>query len=152
MPLEAGDALTGGGGAAVGTFKVLGQHETPLIQGANTVVNGMQLTVQENTYGVVFSFTIPFSEWQADGTQYWAELYAGWVQAMGADEDVVGMYYAQDVNASGNLVDTMFVTVGTPDGLNTATVPIALAKLNAPASFGKVHAAFAQLQKTLALS
>lgn len=152
MPLEAGDALSGGGGAAAGTFKVLGQHETPLIQGANTVVNGMQLTVQELTYGVVFSFTIPLAEWAADGTQYWAELYAGWVQAMGADDDVVGMYYAQDVNASGNLVDTMFVTVGTADGLNTATVPIPLSQLNTPASFGKVHAAYAQLQKTLQLS
>jgi hypothetical protein len=152
MPLDAGEGASGGGGAAAGTFKVLGQHETPLIQGANTVVNGMQITVQENTYAVVFSFTIPYAEWQADGTRYWAELYAGWVQAMGADDDVVGMYYAQDVNASGNLIDTMFVTVGTPDGLNTATVQIALANLNTEASFGKVHAAYAQLQKTLALT
>lgn len=152
MPLEAGGALSGGGGAAQGTFKVLGQHETPLIQGANTVVNGMEITVQELTYGVVFSFTIPFAEWQADGTQYWAELYSGWVQAMGQDDDVVGMYYAQDVNASGNLVDTMFVTVGTANGLNTATVPIPLAQLNTTGAFGKVHGAYAQLEKTLALS
>jgi hypothetical protein len=152
MPLDAGEGASGGGGAAQGTFKVLGQHETPLIQGANTVVNGMQITVQELVYSVVFSFTIPLTEWQADGTKYWAELYAGWVQAMGADDDVVGMYYAQDVNASGNLIDTMFVTVGTADGLNTATVQIALANLGAPASFGKVHAAYAQLQKTLALT
>jgi hypothetical protein len=112
----------------------------------------MQITVQELVYDVVFSFTIPLVEWQADGTKYWAELYAGWVQAMGADDDVVGMYYAQDVNASGNLVDTMFVVVGTADGLNTTTVSIALSQLGGTAAFGKVHAAYARLQHTLALS
>lgn len=152
MPLDGGEGASGGGGAAQGTFKVLGQHETPLVQGASTVVSGMQITVQELVYDVVFSFTIPLAEWQADGTKYWAELYSGWVQAMGADADVVGMYYAQDVNASGNLVDTMFVTVGTADGLNTTTVSIPLAQLGGTAAFGKVHAAYEHLQKTLALS
>lgn len=141
-----------GGGAAAGTFTVLGQRPDILVRGANQVVDAMTITVQENTYGVEFSFTIPRSEWQGMGTQGEASLYASWVQAIGAMDEVVGMAYTQDVNAQGLLRDELIITVATPDGNNEASVVWPLRTLNSGAAFGAVRAAYQTLVDTAALA
>lgn len=135
----------GGGGGAAGTYEVLDQRPDILIQSATQVVDAMTITVSEKLYGVIFSFTIPRREWAADGTQYWASLYASWVQAMGADERVVGMSYTQLLTASNALKDAMEITVGLPNRSDTADVTWPIATLNSEAAFGAVQTAYNQL-------
>lgn len=150
MPLEAGGGLSGGGGAAAGSYRVLGQRPDILVRSGTDVVDAMTITVAELVYGVTFSFTIPRSEWAGMGTQGEASLYASWVQAIGAMDEVIGMSYTQDVNAAGLLRDAMVITVGTPDGLNSAEVTRPMATLNSGATFQAVRDAYATLTQTAA--
>lgn len=141
-----------GGGAAAGTFEVLGQRPDVLVRSATDVQDAETITVQENLYGVVFAFTIPKAEWQGMGTQGEAALYAGWVQAIGAMPEVVGMSYSQDVNASGLLRDIMVIGVGTPDGSHEAEVTWPLRTLNTEAAFAAVRNTYQTLVNTAALT
>jgi hypothetical protein len=151
MPLDALD-LGSGGGAAPGSFRVLGQVPAIQVYAGTKVRDAVQITVQELTYGVTFSFTIPRTEWAGEGTQGAAELYAGWVQYIGARDHVVGLSYTEDVNASGNLTDMLLVTLATPDGNNVAEVEVELAQANTEATFGKLDAAYQTLVATAALT
>ena len=150
MSLELQDG--GGGEATSGQFTVLGQAPTILVQGAGTVVDAMTITVNDSLYGVIFSFTITRADWLGTGTQLAAQQYATWVQAIGALPSVVGLGYAQDVNAAGLLIDMLIVTVGTPDGLQTAIATVPLATSNSPAAFAAIAAAYAQLTAVAALT
>lgn len=141
-----------GGGAAAGSFDVLGQRPDVLVRSSTDVIDAMTITVEENLYGIVFSFTIPRSEWKGMGTQGEASLYASWVQAIGAMDEVVGMAYSQDVTASGLLRDVLVITVGTPDGQHEADVTWPLRTLNTGAAFGAVRAAYKTLTDTAALT
>jgi uncharacterized protein YheU (UPF0270 family) len=55
------------------------------------------------------------------------------------------MAYTQDVNASGNLIDQMIVTVGTDDGTQEASFTWPLETLDSQAVYAKADAVFAQL-------
>lgn len=112
----------------------------------------MTITVNDSLYGVIFSFTITRADWLGTGTQLAAQQYATWVQAIGALPSVVGLAYAQDVNSAGLLVDTLIVTVGTPDGLQTAIATVPLATSNSPAAFATIAAAYSQLTTIAALT
>lgn len=151
MALEPADTGTAGGGAAAGSFKVLGQRPDILVRSGTDVVDAMTITVAELVYGVTFSFTIPRSEWAGMGTQGEASLYASWVQAIGAMPEVVGLAYSQNVNAAGLLRDVMVITVGTQDGLNTAEIDWPLHTLNSGNAFQAVRDAYATLAQTAAL-
>jgi len=142
----------GGGVAEQGSFTVLGQNPTILVQGASQVVDAMTITVQDSTYGITFSFTIPRTEWAGEGTQAAATLYASWVQYIAARPGTVAVAYAAEVNAAGLLYDALIVTVGTPDGLNTANVTVPLAQANSTATFDALNAAEATLTATAALT
>lgn len=141
-----------GGGAAPGSFTVLGQYPDLLVQSATRVVNAQTIVARENIYGVSFQFTIPMTEYMGEGPDAAAGLRAGWIQAMAAHDHVVGMTYTQDVNAAGTLVDQMVITVGTPDGENTADLTIPLAQLNAPGSFQKVDDLYAIVARTAGIA
>jgi len=147
-PVGGGD----GGGAPAGSFKVLGQTPAIQVYAGTKVRDAVNITVQELTYGVTFSFTIPRTEWIGMGTQGEASLYASWVQYIGARDHVVGLNYTEDVNASGNLTDMLLVTLATPDGNNTAEVEIELSQANAGATFAKLDAAYQVLVDTAALT
>lgn len=144
----------GGGGSegAPGTFEVLGQRPDVLVRSATDVVDAETITVQDNVYGVVFSFTITKQEWQGEGTQIAASQYASWVQAMGSRSEVVGMTYSQDVTASGLLRDVLVITVGTPDGNHEADVTWPLRTLNTVAAFQAVADTYANLTATAGLT
>lgn len=137
MPLDDG---LGGAGAAPGSFKVIAQSPTILVQGANTVVDAMTITINVVTVQVVASFTVPRTVWllsqtstAQEGIPTLASQYAAYIEALGMQEAVVGISYAQDINAAGYLTDVLIVTVATPDGLQTAiaTVPFNPASLDA---------------------
>ena len=141
-----------GGGAEPGSFTVLGQYPDLLVQSATRVVNAETIIAKENIYGVGFQFTIPMTEYMGAGPQASAGLRAGWIQAMAAHAHVVGMAYTQDVNASGTLVDQMIITVGTPDGENTADLTIPLSQLNAPGAFQQVDDLYAIVARTAGIA
>lgn len=137
MPLD--DSL-GGAGAQPGSFTVVSQQPTILVQGASTVVDAMTITINVTTVQVVASFTVSRAAWllsQSDtaneGIATLASQYAAYIEALGMQEAVVGISYAQDVNAAGYLVDVLIVTVATPDGTQSAiaTVPFNPASLDA---------------------
>ncbi len=141
-----------GGGAAPGSFTVLGQYPDLLVQSATRVVNAETIVARENIYGVSYQFTIPMTEYTGAGPEASAGLRAGWIQAMAGHDHVVGMAYTQDVNASGTLVDQMVITVGTPDGENTADLTIPLASLNAPGAFQQVDDLYAIVARTAGIA
>lgn len=164
MPL---DNSIGGAGATPGSYTVIGQSPTILVQGAGTVVDAMTITVNVVTVGVVISFTVPRSVWLAAGTTagagaggagtstgvgVLASQYAALVEALAMLAPVVAMSYAQDVNAAGNLVDVLIVTVGTPDGLQTANVTVPLDPAKEATSNNAILAAYANLQAVAALT
>lgn len=142
----------GGNAAAPGSFKVVGQRPTILIQGGSQVVDAMTIDVQELTYGIFFSFTIPRTQWAGDGTQAEADAYTAVVQSIAAYAPVIAVNYAQDVNAAGALIDTLIVTVATPDGLNTANVTVPLSGTAGTAPFAAIDKAVATLTTTAALT
>lgn len=136
MPLDDG---LGGAGAAPGSFKVVSQSPTILVQGASSVVDAMTITINVLTVQVIASFTVPRSVWllsqtstAQEGVPALASQYAAYIEALGMQQAVVGISYAQDVNAAGFLVDVLIVTVATPDGAQTAiaTVPFNPASLD----------------------
>jgi len=138
----------GGGNNAV--YTVLSQHADLLVLGATNVQKAMTIVVRESTYGVVFGFTIPYADWQADGTQYNAALRAGWIEQMAQHANVIGLSWSQDVNGSGELTDFMDIAVGTPDGSQETLVSVPLDSLGDVSAFAAVDAAWAQLQAVAA--
>jgi hypothetical protein len=141
-----------GAGADPGSFTVIGQYPDLLVQSATRVVNAETIVARENIYGVSFQFTIPMTEYMGEGPQAAAGLRAGWIQAMAQHQHVIGMAYTQDVNASGTLVDQMIITVGTPDGEQSADLTIPLSALNAPSSFQKVDDLYAIVARTAGIA
>lgn len=150
MTVELQDAA--GAAAVPGSFHVVGQRPTILIQGGSQVVDAMTIDVQETLYGIFFSFTIPRKQWASDGTQAEANFYTSTVQAIAGAPETIAVSYAQDVNPAGALIDTLIVTVETPDGLNTANVTLPLLTANSPANFQKLADAVATLTATAALT
>jgi len=141
-----------GGGTEPGSFTVTGQYPDILVQSATRVVNAETIVARENIYGISFQFTIPMAEYMGAGPQASAGLRAGWIQAMAQHDHVIGMAYTQDVNASGTLVDQMVITVGTPDGEQSADLTLPLSQLNSPASFQRVDDLYAIVARTAGIS
>ena len=136
----------GQGGGTSAPYTVLSQHADLLVQGAASVQKAMTITAQETTYGVVFGFTIPYVDWQADGTRYNAGIRAGWINEIAQHANVLGLSWSQDVNGSGELTDFMDIAVGTPDGAQQTVVSVPLDSLGDVSAYQAVDAAFAQLQ------
>lgn len=142
-----------GGGPEAGSYTVLGQRPDIMVRSVNDVIDAMTITVRENRYGVVFSFTMPRSEWLGVGTQAEAGLLASWVQAIGGHEHVIGLGYTQDVvTGSALLRDEMVITVGTPNGQHEAEITWPLRTLNTPAAFQAIDDTYANLAATAALT
>lgn len=164
MPL---DNSIGGAGAAPGSYEVIGQAPTILVQGAGTVVDAMTITVNVTTVGVIISFTVPRSVWLTAGviagagaggagvTTGVGELaseYAALVEALAMLSPVVAMVGAQDVNAGGLLVDVLIVTIATPDGLQSANVTVPLDPAKEATSNNAILAAYQNLLAVAALT
>lgn len=142
---------TGGGAEPPpGSYKVVSQQPALLVRSATSVVDAMTITVQDELYGVLFSFTIPLTEWQAEGTHTLAMQYTEWVQEVGALPHVQAMYYVQVPNAAGQLVDSMEITVGTDDLTQTTLVTTPLVLGSSIAATNAVDDAYALLEKTAA--
>lgn len=136
----------GGGGAGGGTYKVLYQKPDILIQGVNNVVDAVTVTVEEQTYGIVFSFTRSRTSWEGGAVQAAASFFAGNIQALAAYQHVQGIAYTQDTNAAGNLIDQLSITVGTDDGTQEVAFVWPLETIDQQAVYAMVDQVYAQVE------
>lgn len=164
MPL---DNNLGGAGATPGSYSVISQAPTILVQGANQVVDAMTITILVKTVQVVASFTVPRTVWAAatttagagaggaatpDAVHVLASQYAALIEALAILAPVVGIAYAQDVNVAGFLIDTLNVTIATPDGAQVAIVNVPFDPAQETAANNAILAAYANLVAVAALT
>ena len=128
----------GGGGPAVGGVKAVGTSPALLVQSGTQAVEAITVYALDTVYGINFAVTISLQEFNGKGPLVTAEEYAGYIQQIASEDYTYGIAYGQDVDASGNLVDMLFVTVGDPSGLFLANVDIPLATANSTGSFDKL--------------
>lgn len=165
MPL---DNSIGGAGAAPGSYNVLKQRPDTLVQADGTLVPARTITAQVLTVGVVFQITI--SDYDigiaqieaaagtiAGGTDLSAAQvaisgYAALIEALALLDPVTNIQYLEQVNEQGNFADYLTVTVGTPDGLQSASVIVPLDPAKETQANNTVLAAYANLQAVAALT
>ena len=139
MALTATDSGSdGGGGPVTGDYEVTGQEPDILVLSGNRVVAAETIYARELTFGIDFQFTISRDEYMGAGPQASAGLRASWLQTIGNHEHVTAVYVTQDVNAQNLLRDYVFITVGTPDGLQSAQTRILLDNANTPGAFQQI--------------
>lgn len=137
MPIDTG----GGAGGAPGTYTIVSQNSTSLVQGNGNVVDAVTLAATENIYGVWFQVTVSRADWNeaagiaaagaggAGETTAATEIIgqaAGLIQALGGLAPVTAISYQQNTNAQGLLIDQLLVTVSSPDGLSNIDVVVPL--------------------------
>jgi hypothetical protein len=109
-------------------FVVLSSEPSVDLIGLDNLVDVQRTTVMALPAGVSFPVSVPSAGEIAGPTGELAAAMAdAFNQAAGAD-GVVGMAVTQDVDAAGNLIDIVIVTVASSNGLITAekTVPLAM--------------------------
>jgi hypothetical protein len=109
-------------------FVVLSSEPSVDLIGLDNLVDVQRTTVMALPAGVSFPVSVPSAGEIAGPTGELAAAMAdAFNQAAGAD-GVVGMAVTQDVDAAGNLIDIVIVTVASTNGLITAekTVPLAM--------------------------
>lgn len=132
----------GGNTAAPGSYSKVGAVSTlKQISGSQTV-DAVRMTVRDNVYGVVFSFTVPKSQYDSLGWETIAGQYASTVQNYGALDGTQAIQYVQDTNAANELIDTLIVTVGTDDGLVSIDVQVPLTNALDSSYSGVIEAAY----------
>jgi len=139
MPL---DNTYGGAGGAPGSYSPVGKVSTLKIVSGSQTVDAVRLTVQETMFGVVFSFTVTKTVYDANGWDAVASEYTAIVQSLGEFAGTIGIQYVPDVNGSQELIDTLIVTVGTPDGLVALDVQVPLSTVNIAGNYNKVVNAY----------
>lgn len=134
-----------GAGGAPGSYTIVSQNSTSLVQGNGDVVDAVTLAATENIYGVWFQVTVTRAAWNeaagiaaagaggaGEGTAATVLVgqAAGLIQALGGLAPVTAINYQQNTNAAGLLIDQLLVTVSSPDGLSNidVTVPLDPAK------------------------
>lgn len=139
----------GGIGAPPGSFNILSFHSTIQVYGAGDVRDAVTCTVQDNIYGIIFSFTIPRQEWDEQGPQLSASEYASVVQAIAAMQEVIGVGYTQEPSASGLLLDRLLVTITDPKQIGTVDVEVPLSVDNPQIAVGEIDKAYKTLLANL---
>lgn len=164
MPL---DNSLGGAGATPGSYTVLQQRPDTLVQPDGSLVSARTITAQVNTVGVWFEITISDADLGIDAVIANAgaggagvttaageaiSQYAALIEALALLDPVQNIVYLESVNKQGNFADFLIVTVGTADGLQTASVQVPLDPTQETAVNNTVLAAYANLQAVAALT
>lgn len=141
------EPVGGGGGEASGSYRILQQRPDILVLGVSNVQDAVTVTAEEQTYGIVFSFTRSRSSWEGGAVQAAASFFAGNIRALAEYRHVQGISYTQDTNASGNLIDQLIITVGTDDGEQEASFVWPLETIDSQAVYAKADAVFANVME-----
>lgn len=164
MPL---DNSLGGAGATPGSYDVLQQRPDTLVQPNGDLVSARTITARVKTVGVWFEITISDADLGIDAVianagaggagvvtaaQEAISQYAALIEALALLDPVTNIVYLESVNKQGNFADFLIVTVGTPDGLQSASVQVPLDPTQETAINNTVLAAYANLQAVAALT
>ncbi len=103
------------------------------------------VTAQSATYGVVFTFTVLASTWDADGGPPLIEEKTGEVDAVCAHPHVVDFRTEQDQGPSQVLYNYAVITVGTADLAITDDTRVRMDHLGLPSTFGAIDAVWNRL-------
>lgn len=138
-------APVGGGEVGTGAYRVLSQRPDLLVVGPSTVEDAVTVTAEDTLYGISFSFTRSTQSWEGGAVQAAASFYAANIQEVAGSPHVQGLSYTQGVNASGNLVDQMEVTVGTDDGTQQVSFVWPLETLNTSPMYARLDQVYNNL-------
>ena len=138
MPL---DNQLGGAGPSPGTVTNVSSAPTLIIKPGGSTTDGHIVYFTETTYGVSAAFTVDDLLFTAQGVQSLADEYAAAIQVIGEQTPVIAISYAQDLNAAGDLIDVLIVTVQSTSGNSTDNVEIPLLQSNQNSQVNKVLAA-----------
>ncbi len=140
---------SGGTGTVTSDYVFEGSKPDILVQSGNQVVQAVTIYARETEFDIEFQFTITKTEYMGAGPQAEAGLRAGWLQAIGIADHVVGVSVVQDVNPAGFLRDYVIVTVGTDDGVFTADTQILFDNANTRGAFQQIANTWAKVAKTV---
>ena len=135
MALTAGDS---GPPGESGSVRDVTSRDTILVRADGSVVDAATISATDGVYGIAFQFTLPKTDWRAEIINVSASNYASYIQQIGGHDHVSAIWYAQDVNAQGLLVDTLTVLVDSDSGNSTTEVTIPFTMLNTPAAFQRI--------------
>lgn len=135
---------TGPGGK---DYEINTQEPSVLVQAGSKVVDAVTVIATETTYGVPYTFTVPTSTWEGQEFGVFAADVASWIQVIAQHDHVVGLYGAQDTDASGLLRDYLFVTVGIAGTDSTAQTRILLQNANTPGAFDAIDQTYSVLAR-----
>jgi hypothetical protein len=109
-------------------FVVLSSEPSVDLIGLDNLVDVQRTTVMALPAGVSFPVSVPSAGDIAGPTGELASAMADAFNAAAQTDGVVGMAVTQDVDAAGNLIDIVIVTVASSNGLITTekTVPLAM--------------------------
>ena len=106
----------GGALAPPGSYTEIDSRSIIEVYGAGNTRDAVVVTVQDNIYGIIFSFTIDRVTWDEEGFATAGGEYAGVVQSIAGMQEVVGVGYTQEPDPSGLLLDKLIVTIADPTG------------------------------------
>lgn len=143
------DPVDGGNGNVNGDFKILSQQPSILVQTDGSVVDAVTVRAKELAYAVEFTFTKSTATWQGALFETETRVLAADIQTVAGHQHVTALYSTQDTDRNGFLHDYLFVTVGTPDGENEATVRVLQDEANTTQGYKTIDAAYATLIRNL---
>jgi len=145
------DPVDGGNGNVNGDFKILSQQPSILVQSDGSVVDAVTVRARELAYDVEFTFTKSTATWQGALFETETRVLAADIQTIAGHPHVQALYSAQDTDRNGFLRDYLFVTVGTDDGENEATVKVLQDNANTTAGYAAIDKAYNTLIANLGL-
>jgi hypothetical protein len=119
-------------------FVVLSSEPSVDLIGLDNLVDVQRTTVMALPAGVSFPVSVPSAGEIAGPTGELAAAMADAFNAAAGADGVVGMAVTQDVDAAGNLIDIVIVTVASTNGLITAEKTVPLAMFGRPSLVGGV--------------
>jgi hypothetical protein len=131
-----------GGTAADDAYQVVGQNSTYRVNNNNTTTPIEQITARSVKYDVTFTFNVTQSAYLGAGAANLARLKTSQVNALAAEDHVIGVRGEEDQGSDGNLYNYLVVTVGTPDGERQSDVRIRMDHLGEPSAFAQISRAW----------
>lgn len=139
----------GGALAPPGSYTEISARSDIQVFGAGDVRDAVFVTVQDNIYGIVFSFTVSRLTWDEQGFATTAGEYAGVVQSIAAMQEVVAVAYTQEPNSAGLLLDMLLVTIADPTGQFQVDVEVPLSVTNPQTAVTMITTAYQTLLRNV---
>lgn len=136
----------GGDGESIGgAFVLIGSVRTFRVNSDQTTTPVVNVTAQSVTFGVVFTWTVLASTWDADGPAAFVPLKTAEVNTICAHPHVQDFRTEQDQGPSQVLYNYAVITVGTDDQAITDEVRQRMDQIGLPSVFAAIDHVWGQL-------